>query len=115
MAKGFGRLQKRRQSLEKSKDRLSDLNEMIPWETFRKLLEQLHPQERKSKAGRKPIDLLMLFKLLILQQLYNISDDELEYQSHDRASFRRFLGLSPEAEVPDAKTIWLCRKKGSNH
>jgi len=48
---------------------LRDLNEIIPWETFRECLDQLHPQERKSQAGRKPIDRLMLFKLLILQQL----------------------------------------------
>ena len=111
MTKGFGRVQKRRQELEKSKDRLSELNEIIPWEVFRSCLDQLNPQERKSNAGRKPIDLLILFKLLILQQLYNLSDEELEYQTHDRASFRRFLGLSPEAEVPDAKTIWLFRKR----
>ena len=111
MAKGFGRVQKRRQKLEKSKDRLSELNEIIPWEVFRSCLDQLRPQARKSQAGRKPIDLLILFKLLILQQLYNLSDEELEYQTHDRASFRRFLGLSLEAEVPDAKTLWLFRKR----
>ncbi|MFM7220163.1 MAG: IS5 family transposase [Nodosilinea sp.] len=111
MAKGFGRVQKRRQALEKSKDRLSELNAIIPWAVFRSCLEQLRPPERKSNAGRKPIDQLMLFKLLILQQLYNLSDEELEYQTHDRTSFRRFLGLSPEAEVPDAKTIWLFRQR----
>ena len=111
MAKGSGRRQKRRQALEKSKDRLRDLNEMIPWETFRESLEKLAPQDRKSQAGRKPIDRLMLFKLLILQQLYNLSDEELEYQTHDRISFRRFLGLSLEAEVPDANTIWLFRQR----
>ena len=111
MARGFGRVQKRRQKLEKSKDRLSELNEIIAWEVFRSCLEQLRRQERKSNAGRKPIDFLILFKLLILQQLYNLSDEELEYQTHDRASFRRFLGLSPEAEVPDAKTIWLFRQR----
>jgi IS5 family transposase len=111
MAKGFGRVQKRRQTLEARKDRLSELNEIIPWEVFRSCLESLRPQDRKSNAGRKPIDLLILFKLLILQQLYNLSDEELEYQTHDRASFRRFLGLSAEAEVPDAKTIWLFRKR----
>ena len=105
MAKGFGRVQKRRQTLEQSKDRLSALNAIIPWEVFRSCLEPLGSPERKSNAGRKPIDRLMLLKLLILQQLYNLSDEELEYQPHDRASFRRFLGLSPEAEVPDAKTI----------
>jgi transposase len=69
-------------------------------------LEPLQPQEGKSKAGRKPIAPLILFKLLIVQQLYNLSDEDLEYQTYDRASFRRFLGLSPEAEVPDTKTIW---------
>jgi IS5 family transposase len=111
MTKGFGRVKKRREQLEKSKDRLSELNEIIPWEVFRSCLEPLRPQERKSKSGRKPIDLMILFKLMILQQLYNLSDEELEYQTHDRASFRRFLGLSPEAEVPDAKTIWLFRKR----
>jgi IS5 family transposase len=111
MAKGFGRVQKRCEQLEKRKDRLSVLNEMIPWEIFRSELNQLQNQERKSNAGRKPIDPLILFKLLILQQLYNLSDEELEYQTYDRASFRRFLGLSPEAEVPDAKTIWLFRKR----
>ncbi|NJL57830.1 IS5 family transposase [bacterium] len=111
MAKGFGRVQKRCQKLEKCKDRLSELNEVIPWEVFRSCLDQLGLQERKSKGGRKPIDRLILFKLLILQQLYNVSDEELEYQTHDRASFRRFLGLAPAAAVPDAKTIWLFRKR----
>ena len=74
MAKGFGRVQKRRQTLEKSKDRLSALNAIIPWEVFRSCLEQLRSQDRKSNAGRKPIDRLILFKLLILQQLYNLCD-----------------------------------------
>jgi len=110
MGKGFGRVQKRRQTLEKRKDRLSELNEIIPWDVFRSSLDQLKTQERKSNAGRKPINRLILFKLLILQQLYNLSDEEVEYQTHDRASFQRFLGLSPEAEVPDAKTIWLFRQ-----
>jgi transposase, IS5 family len=52
-----------------------------------------------------------LFKLLILQQLYNLSDEGLEYQTHDRESFRRFVGLSPSAEVPDATTVWLFRER----
>lgn len=111
MAKGFGRVRKRCEQLEKRKDRLSALNEIIPWEVFRSGLAPLQPQDRKSNAGRQPIDLLILFKLLILQQLYNLSDEEVEYQTYDRASFRRFVGLSGTAEVPDAKTIWLFRKR----
>lgn len=110
-SKGFGRIQQRREKLEARKDSLSGINRLIDWEIFRSCLQQLPKPERKSKAGRKPIDRLLLFKLLILQQLYNLSDEELEYQTHDRVSFRRFLGLSPSAEVPDATTVWLFRQR----
>ena len=111
MAKGFGRVQKRWQKLEARKDFLRDLNQVIPWDEFRSGLEQLPTPPRKSKAGRKPIDPLLLFKLLILQQLYNLSDEDLEYQTHDRESFRRFVGLDCEAEVPDATTVWHFRQR----
>ncbi len=111
MAKGFGRVEKRRQKLEAHKDYLRELNQVIPWDEFRSCLEQLPTPPRKSKAGRTPIDPLLLFKLLILQQLYNLSDEDLEYQTHDRESFRRFVGLDCEAEVPDATTVWHFRQR----
>ena len=114
MGKGFGRAKKRRQKLEQRKDKLRELNEMIPWELFRAPLEQVKPQQHKSNAGRKSIDLLLLFKLLILQQLYNLSAENLEYQVYDRDSFRRFLGLGPDAEVPDATTIRAFRERLMN-
>ena len=111
MAQGFGRAEKRRQKLEARHDFLSELNRIVPWDEFRSCLDQLPKPDPKSKAGRKPIDLLLLFKLLILQQLYNLSDEGLEYQTHDRDSFRRFIGLSSGAEVPEAKTVWLFRER----
>nr|WP_246046639.1 transposase [Chlorobaculum thiosulfatiphilum] len=52
----------------------------------------------------------MMFKLLILQSLYNLSDDQMEYQITDRLSFRRFLGLKSSDKVPDSKTIWKFRE-----
>jgi hypothetical protein len=69
---------------------------MVPWQVFADTLASLDPTERKSNAGRKAIDSLLLFKMLVLQQLYNLSDEQTEYHSYDRASFRRFLGLAPE-------------------
>ncbi len=111
MAKGFGRAKRRREKLEASMDRLSALNELIPWALFGECLAPLAKKERKSKAGRKPLNRLQLFKMLILQQLYNLSDEQTEYQIHDRASFRRFVGLAPEDEVPDGKTLWLFRQE----
>jgi IS5 family transposase len=52
-----------------------------------------------------------MFKVLMLQMLYTLSDDQTEYQIRDRLSFMRFLGLALEERVPDAKTIWLVREQ----
>lgn len=86
-------LQTRQQKLERKKDFLNRLNQIVPWETFRSTLRQIHEKPRKNKAGRKPLDALLLFKMLVLQKLYNISDEDLEYQVNDRLSFMQFLGL----------------------
>jgi len=53
--------------------------------------------------------------MLVLQTLYNLSDDQTEFQVRDRLSFQRFLGLAPEDGVPDAKTIWLFREQLARH
>ena len=111
IGKGFGRVQRRREKLEHRRDRLRELNAWIPWELFLPLLANTQEKERKSNAGRKPINRLLLFKMLILQQLYNLGDDEVEYQTHDRASFRRFVGLDSDEEVPDSTTLWLFREQ----
>ena len=67
-------------------------------------------ETRKSAAGRKPLDEIVMFKVLVLQSLYNLSDDNTEYMIRDRLSFMRFLGLGLENAVPDAKSIWLYRE-----
>ena len=95
------RLSKLGDSLEKLK--------IIDFEAFRPLLENALRKERKSNAGRPPFDVVMMFKILVLQRLFNLSDDQTEYQITDRMSFQRFIGLSLGERVPDAKTIWLFR------
>jgi IS5 family transposase len=108
---GFWDWEKRQNKLNEKKDLLVRLNELIEWELFRPLLEQIHDKPRKSNAGRKPIDVIVMFKLLVLQQLYNMGDEELEYQVSDRLSFMQFLGFGLADEVPDATTVWLFRKQ----
>ncbi len=66
--------------------------------------------ERKSNAGRKPLDAVLKFKMLVLQSLYNLSDEQVEYQVQERLSFARFLGLRLEDTVPDATSLWLFRE-----
>ena len=68
------------------------------------------PEERKSNAGRKPYDAILKFKIVVLQSLHNLSDEQTEYLIRDRLSFMRLLDLELEDPVPDATTIWLFRE-----
>jgi len=111
---GFFDLGDRYAGLDKFGDPLVLLKRTIPWELFRSELRAVWrtpDKQRKSNAGRKPWDEVLMFKVLTLQQLYNLSDDQIEYQIRDRLSFMRFLDLGIEDPVPDAKTVWLYREK----
>jgi transposase, IS5 family len=99
------------EQLEDGGDPLVKLNKVVKWDMFASDLNTLRDKERKSNAGRKPFDSILMFKILILQSLYNLSDDQTEFQIRDRLSFMRFLGLSLSDRVPDAKTIWDFRNK----
>lgn len=107
---GLFEWQNRFKQLDKSGDPLVKLNKVINWNIFRPELEALRDKERKSNAGRKPFDVILMLKVLIIQSLYNLSDDQAEYQIRDRLSFMRFLGLSLSDTIPDAKTVWLFRE-----
>jgi IS5 family transposase len=80
----------------------------VPFESFRAEIEAavLTPvSEKKSTAGRKPIDAMVMFRMLVL-----LSDEQVEYQVRDRLSFTRFLGLGIEDGIPDGTTLWLFRE-----
>lgn len=111
MQTGLFDWQTRFEQLDNGGDPLVKLNEVVDWELFRRDLEQIREKDRKSNAGRKPFDVILMFKILILQSLYNLSDDQIEFQIRDRLSFMRFLGLSLNRTVPDAKTVWLFREQ----
>ena len=111
---GFFDVEKRYAALDANNDPLVKINAVVPWEAFRSRLEQVWRKpadKRKSDAGRKPWDAIVMFKAIILCALYNLSDDQVEYQMRDRLSFVRFLGLALEDKVPDAKTVWLYREQ----
>ncbi len=110
MINGFFDIEFRLEELSKNGDPLVLLKESVDWELFRGDLGIIRRKERKSPAGRKPFDVVLMFKVLVLQSLYNLSDDAVEYQVRDRLSFMRFLDLTIGDRVPDAKTIWLFRE-----
>jgi hypothetical protein len=87
---GFFDLSDRYASLDAKKDPLIEINAVVPWDEFRPLLELVWRKldaARKSRAGRKPMDVVLMFKTLVLSALYNLSDDQIEYQIRDRLSF----------------------------
>ena len=95
----------RLESLSKAGDPLVLLNEKIEWSKFNGTLLLATSKDRKSAAGRKPFSALLMFKILILQSLYNLSDEQMEFQIRDRLSFLRFLGLNFEDRIPDQKAM----------
>ncbi|MFT5950327.1 MAG: IS5 family transposase [Francisella sp.] len=82
---------------------LSKLDKIINWEFFRNTIETALYVEPKGAGGRPPYDKLLMFKILILQTYYNLSDEQTEFQINDRTSFRQFLGLEIGNKIPDKK------------
>lgn len=91
---------------------LQELDKIIDWNIFRKPISDGFAKAHKGKGGRPAFDYVMMFKILILQKLYNISDEQTEFQILDRASFRAFLGITNQ--IPDSTTIWLFRENLTN-
>jgi len=109
--KGFFDENDRLEEISKLGDPLEKLNAYINWEGLRGILTKTLKKETQGLGGRPPFDYVMMFKILVLQKLYNMADDKTEYQIKDRLSFQRFLGLQLCDTVPDAKTIWHFREE----
>jgi len=92
-------------------DPLEMLNSGVDFENFRVILEGNLSKDPKGKGGRRPFDYVMMFKILILQRYYNLSDDQVEFQINDRMSFMRFLNLTISDDIPDSKTVWNFRQQ----
>ena len=78
---------------------------------FREFLEDRLTKEPAGKGGRPPYDYVMMFKIMILQRYYNLSDHQVEFQINDRMSFMRFLNFSIADDIPDSSTIWNFREQ----
>jgi transposase, IS5 family len=108
---GFFDGEERLKALSAAGDPLERLAQVVDFEVFRKDLERALSRSDRAKGGRPPYDAVLMFKVLVLQTLYTLSDEQTEYQLKDRLSFMRFIGLVLHDPVPDAKTIWLYREQ----
>jgi len=100
----------RKEQLTQQGDSLVLLKKMINWEIFRPIITPIFEIKERGIGGRPPFDYITMFKILVLQRYYNLSDDQIEFQILDRTTFMRFLDLEISDKVPDSKTIWLYRE-----
>lgn len=90
---------------------LEKISTVIDFEMFRTTLEnKLLNTNKKNNAGAKPFDVVLMFKILILQRYYGLGDKQVEYQILDRSSFKNFLGFETGDKIPDEKTVWAFRE-----
>ena len=101
--------QDRLEELHEMGDPLQRLDRIIRWNMFRPVLATIPKEDPKGPGGRPAFDPLLMFKVLVIGHLYNLSDAQLEFQITDRHSFKRFLGLTDADKAPDEKTIWAFR------
>jgi hypothetical protein len=101
----------RYRKLESLGDPLVILGKIVPWAIFREPLESARGPPRDEKKGGRPFhDAVLMFKILVLRELYSLSDEPVEFQIADRLSFQRFLGIGIESAVPDHSTVWRFRE-----
>lgn len=89
------------------RDRLSEISGLLDWGRFEAVLGGIY----KARRGEPPYPPLVMFKVLLLQRWYGLSDPEMEDALADRLSFRTFVGLSLEDATPDHSTIWRFREQ----
>lgn len=95
-------------SQKQAKTRLSQISDLIDWMPIRQRLDEMY-HNKSEKGGRPNCDVILMFKILILQQWFGLNDLEVERQMADRISFMSFLGFPSPA--PDSRTIWLFKER----
>jgi len=84
---------------------LDDLNQLIDWKSIESQMNTIN----NNPMGEKAWPPLVMFKILLLQSFYNLSDPACEKQLARDLLFRRFVNLSLTDPVPDHSTIWRFR------
>ncbi|MFZ6765213.1 IS5 family transposase [Pseudoroseomonas sp. WGS1072] len=108
---GFFDVDERYAALSAAGDPLERLAAVVDFEIFRPVLDAAPARSGRSRGGRPLYDAVLMFRILVLQALYSLSDEQAEFQLRDRLSFMRFAGFGLHQAVPDTKTIWLYREQ----
>jgi transposase, IS5 family len=103
--------ERRDQKLQQYTAGLQRMAELVDFAKVAAAVDAACPRPDRSKGGRPPYPTGLMVRVLFLQALYNLSDEQTEHQLLDRRSFQRFCGLAEEWHVPDARTIWVFKQR----
>ena len=87
-------------------DPLAEIESHIDFASLAAEVDKVAPRPVSAQGGRPPYPTETMVRILVLKRLYNLSDEQMEYQLLDRMSYKRFCGLSNAANVPDRTTVW---------
>ena len=90
---------------------LDRLNERLDWALFRADLEGPLDHQGGAQGGRTPWCPVLMFKILVLQKHFDLSEEQPEFQILGRFSFQRFLGLDAGDPVPDKNALWTFKER----
>jgi transposase, IS5 family len=96
-----------REKIDKLGDPLAEIEGTIDFATLAAEVDRIAPRPVSLQGGRPPFPTETMVRILVLKRLYNLSDEQMEYQLLDRMSYKRFCGLAQATNIPDRTTVWV--------
>ena len=84
---------------------LAEIEQHINFSSLAAEVDCIAPRVESSQGGRPPYPTATMVRILVLKRLYNLSDEQMEYQLLDRMSYQRFCGLTQAINIPDRTAI----------
>ena len=103
--------QEREAKLNKLGDALRVMEQHVDFAALADEVDRAAPRPSRERGGRPPFPTELMVRVLLIQQLFNLSDEQMEFQLLDRLSFQRFVGLRASSQIPDRTTIWIFKER----
>ncbi|CAN7549395.1 IS5 family transposase [Duganella sp. LjRoot269] len=103
--------QEREAKLNELGDTLRVLEQHVDFAALAAAVDAAAPRPSRERGGRPPFPTELMVRVLLIQQLFNLSDEQMEFQLLDRLSFQRFVGLRHSSKIPDRTTIWTFKER----
>lgn len=100
-----------RRKIDKLGDPLAEIESYIDFAALAAAVDAVSPRPVSLQGGRPPFPTETMVRILVLKRLYNLSDEQMEYQLLDRMSYKRFCRLAHATNIPDRTTVWTFEKR----